>query len=73
MSRGANPPGETDGSEGLVGKPAEAARYIADLSGELAGLARAAGLEMLGYLLDIAQAEAMSKCPGAATGRRPRF
>ena len=37
---------------------ANAAAYIADLSGNLAAIARDNGLETLGYLLDMAKLEA---------------
>jgi hypothetical protein len=39
-------------------KPESAAAYIADLTTELAALARGCRLEILAYLLDIAQLEA---------------
>ena len=38
--------------------PAEAARYIASFTGELSSLAKQSGLELLGYLLDMARLEA---------------
>lgn len=37
------------------------AAYIADLTKELSGLARGAGLETLAYLLDIAELEALAQ------------
>ena len=37
---------------------AAAARYVAELSAELAALARQHGLEALGYILDMARLEA---------------
>ena len=40
------------------GDPAETARYVAQLSGELADMARAARLDVLAYILDMARAEA---------------
>jgi hypothetical protein len=40
-----------------------AADYIADISGDLAAMARAHGLETLGYLLEMAQLEARSCRP----------
>ena len=39
-------------------RPESAAAYIADITTELAGLARGSRLEILAYLLDIAQLEA---------------
>ncbi len=39
-------------------QPNEAATYIADLTAELAGVARAAKLDLVAYLLDIAGMEA---------------
>jgi hypothetical protein len=39
---------------------AESARYIAQMSGELASLARGANLELLAYFLDMARVEATS-------------
>jgi hypothetical protein len=39
-------------------RPESAAAYIADMATELAGLARASRLDILAYLLDIAQLEA---------------
>jgi hypothetical protein len=39
-------------------RPENAATYIADIVTELAGLARGSKLEILAYLLDIAQLEA---------------
>jgi hypothetical protein len=38
--------------------PAEAAHYIASLTGELSSLAKQSGLGLLGYLLDIVRVEA---------------
>jgi hypothetical protein len=45
-------------------KPDDAARYITDLAGDLAGIARGAELDLLGYLLDVVRLEA------ARTARR---
>lgn len=39
--------------------PSETARYIADLTAELAYLARKARLDLLAYLLDMARLEAV--------------
>jgi hypothetical protein len=36
----------------------ETARYIADITGGFAGLARKAGLDVLAYILDMAKLEA---------------
>lgn len=56
----ASTPLQSVGSEPLQGEQADAATYIADLKGEMAHLARTAGLGMLAYFLDMAQAEARS-------------
>lgn len=48
-----NPSGETV-------DPAETARYVAQLSAELADMARAAKLDVLAYFLDMARTEAGS-------------
>jgi len=42
-------------------RPDNAAAYIADITNELAGLARGSKLDILAYLLDIAQLEAASR------------
>jgi hypothetical protein len=42
----------------VKGDRAEVANYVATLSGDLALMARRAGLETLGYLLDMAKLEA---------------
>jgi hypothetical protein len=47
----------------------EIAGYIADLSGDLAQLARSHGLDMLGYLLEMARMEAQNTL--AARGPEP--
>jgi hypothetical protein len=39
---------------------AEVAHYIAQLTGEMAGMARAAKLDLLGYFLEMARIEATS-------------
>lgn len=41
--------------------PPEVASYVEEMSAGLAALARASGLTMLAYLLDVAQAEAASQ------------
>jgi hypothetical protein len=50
----------TDDNEGCVpsASPESAALYIAELTEELGQLARANGLNTLGYLLDMARLEA---------------
>ena len=50
---------------GRGGDPQGTASYIADLTTELARLARGARLEILAYLLDVAQLEA------STSARRP--
>ena len=40
------------------GDPAEAAAYVAELSADLATLARRHGFDALGYILDMARLEA---------------
>ena len=45
-----------------AGQPELLARYIAQMAGELSGLARTAQLELLVYFLDMAQAEAELNC-----------
>ena len=46
-----------DGSDGSA-SPVDIAGYIAELTGELADLARSRQLDLLAYLLDIAEREA---------------
>jgi hypothetical protein len=41
-------------------RPQSAAAYIADITAELAGMARSSKLDILAYLLEIAQLEAAS-------------
>lgn len=53
-----DPPGNTTTAVSPVTEPAGTAAYIAELTAELSGLARSAGLEALAYVLDIAQFEA---------------
>lgn len=50
-------------SNGTGVKPSvlDLAEYIAELSGELADLARSADLDLLAYLLDMAQREASTQ------------
>ncbi|MCX7310705.1 MAG: hypothetical protein WCG92_01935 [Hyphomicrobiales bacterium] len=47
-----------DGTEGNPADRAAAASYVADLTAELAVLARRHGLDALGYILDMARLEA---------------
>ena len=56
-----------DGTEAVT-------RYLADMTGQLESMARAANLELLAYLLAMARAEAESlarKPPGAAEDLEP--
>jgi hypothetical protein len=47
-----------DGTRPALVDRAAAADYVAELSAELAGLARQHGLDALGYILDMARLEA---------------
>jgi hypothetical protein len=49
--------------------PADAADYIAQMSGELAELARSANLELVAYLLAMARAEAAAEAKRNRRGR----
>jgi hypothetical protein len=49
---------------------AQAAAYIADVTGSLAGLARRHGLDTLGYILDMAREEAESRARSGNGSRR---
>ncbi len=64
-----SPPSPT-GEEGAnaVRSVAETAHYVAQLSGELAGMARTARLDVLAYFLEMAKLEAES---ARRTGTRP--
>ena len=58
---------QVDGTEAV-------ARYLADMTGQLESMARAANLELLAYLLAMSRAEAESlarKPPGAAEDLEP--
>jgi hypothetical protein len=44
--------------------PAEVARYVGQMSAELAALARAARLDVLAYFLDMARLEALARDEG---------
>jgi hypothetical protein len=50
--------------------PAETAAYIADLATELTGMARAADLGILAYLLDIVRLEAETNASKLANASR---
>jgi hypothetical protein len=50
--------------------PASVAAYIADLTKELVELARANGLDALGYLLDMARLEADEAAKGSSEKER---
>ncbi|MDC7785273.1 hypothetical protein PQJ75_13055 [Rhodoplanes sp. TEM] len=50
--------------------PQAAAAYIADLTGDLARMARRHGLPTLGYILDMARVEAEASSGGARTQPR---
>lgn len=45
-------------------RPSEAAEYIAQMTAELAFIARGARLDLLAYLLEMARTEALSKGDG---------
>lgn len=62
------PVGGGDGGEG-GGDPRAAAAYVASLAGDLSRIARRNGLDMLSYLLDMAQLEAEMQA-GPPGGRR---
>ncbi len=47
-----------DGTRGEAPDPATAADYIAELTAELAAVARQHGLDALGFILDMARLEA---------------
>ncbi len=44
--------------EGPAADPREVARYIESFTGEMSSLAKQSGLDLLGYLLDMARLEA---------------
>lgn len=56
-----------NGSHGPA-SPAEVASYIAELAGELARLARSTELDLLAYLLDMAEREASLTAEGGNPG-----
>jgi hypothetical protein len=49
--------------------PLAAAAYVAELTGDLAAIARRHGFDALGYILDMAQEEARNNLRGAAGPR----
>ncbi len=48
----------TEGDDAHCVDPTEVARYVGQMSAELAGLARSARLDVLAYFLDMARLEA---------------
>lgn len=65
-------PGERDargGGGAGSADPSATADYIGDLTSQLAGLARAARLDLLAYLLDIARLEASRAADRSAQGK----
>lgn len=70
------PPGQPQPSsvaaEAEAPHPHSAASYIADMTTELAGIARRSKLDVLAYLLDIAQLEAAKSARRLASERRSR-
>lgn len=59
----------TDEPSALAPSPRDTARYIAELSAELVTLARASGLDVIGYLLDLARLEAEETARTGAPGK----
>lgn len=51
------PRGSADARDGATLPSEDAARYIAEMTGELAEMARTSRLDLLAYLLEMAQAE----------------
>ncbi|MGQ4272962.1 hypothetical protein [Terrihabitans sp. B22-R8] len=49
--------------------PMETAKYVAELTAELATLARGSGLDVIGYLLDLARLEAEETARNHGQGR----
>jgi hypothetical protein len=66
------PETEDIGETKVVGSPASVALYIGTMADELGQLAKANGLDTLGYILDMARLEAdeISKC-SATSARWP--
>jgi hypothetical protein len=60
--------GPKSGSEDDGGQAQAVARYLADMTGQLESMARAAKLELLAYLLAMARAEAEA----ASLDEKPR-
>jgi hypothetical protein len=65
---GPDAPASTPAGDDIV--RIEAARYIADLSSELAKMARASGLHLVSYFLDMAEAEALAGASKLEAGER---
>ncbi|MDB5512653.1 MAG: hypothetical protein JWR08_2136 [Enterovirga sp.] len=72
MTRTATPPDNSAVTEQVAPHPYSAASYIADITTELAGIARRSQLDVLAYLLDIAQLEATKSARRLAAERRSR-
>ena len=56
--RGGGTRRECNGGQSTIGDREEAAAYVAELSRDLAVIARRHGLDVLGYLLEMARLEA---------------
>jgi hypothetical protein len=56
------------GSE-LQQAPTDIAGYVAEMSGNLADMARGQGLDTLAYILEMAKLEAENNLPGSKRGR----
>ncbi|MBX6424790.1 MAG: hypothetical protein IRZ09_02530 [Variibacter sp.] len=58
-----------DGTQDRVGGTSlEVAAYVADMTADLARIARGHGLDVLGYLLDMVRLEARSILRGSQSG-----
>ncbi|HVL72667.1 MAG TPA: hypothetical protein VM434_12395 [Beijerinckiaceae bacterium] len=68
-ARASAPDEQATNGAGPAFPPGDAAEYIAQMSGELAALARSANLELVAYLLAMARTEAAAE---AKRNRRPR-
>ncbi len=60
--RAADP--STRGAEGRSADPREVAHYVTSMTGEMSSLAKMSGLDLLGYLLDMARLEAEKQANG---------
>jgi hypothetical protein len=58
------PTGTTTNGDGIRDERTAAAAYIATLASDLAGLAKAQGLDTLAYILDMAKLEAENRSRG---------